>query len=92
MRQIVSRILRRIRRRKRVVRKLNIIKALNPRVKKVSERKRRKLMGVRLPSIIRVGKIGRNAPCPCGSGSKVKHCCTEHLTPQYKQVYMQPSY
>ena len=20
------------------------------------------------------GKIGRNAPCPCGSGSKFKHC------------------
>jgi uncharacterized protein len=24
----------------------------------------------------RVGqKIGRNAPCPCGSGKKYKHCC-----------------
>ena len=21
-----------------------------------------------------VGKIGRNAPCPCGSGNKYKHC------------------
>jgi len=21
------------------------------------------------------GKIGRNAPCPCGSGKKFKHCC-----------------
>lgn len=21
------------------------------------------------------GKIGRNAPCPCGSGKKYKHCC-----------------
>jgi uncharacterized protein YecA (UPF0149 family) len=20
-------------------------------------------------------KIGRNAPCPCGSGNKYKHCC-----------------
>ena len=20
------------------------------------------------------GKVGRNAPCPCGSGSKFKHC------------------
>lgn len=20
-------------------------------------------------------KIGRNNPCPCGSGSKYKHCC-----------------
>jgi uncharacterized protein YecA (UPF0149 family) len=21
------------------------------------------------------GKIGRNAPCPCGSGKKYKKCC-----------------
>ena len=21
------------------------------------------------------GKIGRNAPCPCGSGKKYKRCC-----------------
>jgi preprotein translocase subunit SecA len=20
------------------------------------------------------GKVGRNAPCPCGSGKKFKHC------------------
>ena len=23
----------------------------------------------------RIGKIGRNDPCPCGSGKKYKHCC-----------------
>jgi hypothetical protein len=23
----------------------------------------------------RVAKIGRNAPCPCGSGKKYKKCC-----------------
>ena len=23
----------------------------------------------------RTGKIGRNSPCPCGSGKKHKHCC-----------------
>jgi preprotein translocase subunit SecA len=22
-----------------------------------------------------VGKIGRNSPCPCGSGKKYKMCC-----------------
>ncbi|MBM9512530.1 YecA family protein [Desulfogranum marinum] len=22
-----------------------------------------------------MGKIGRNQPCPCGSGKKYKHCC-----------------
>jgi tetratricopeptide (TPR) repeat protein len=24
---------------------------------------------------IRMDKVGRNAPCPCGSGRKFKHCC-----------------
>jgi hypothetical protein len=25
---------------------------------------------------VRVGpKVGRNDPCPCGSGKKYKHCC-----------------
>ena len=24
-------------------------------------------------------KIGRNEPCPCGSGSKYKHCCANPL-------------
>ena len=23
-------------------------------------------------------KIGRNDPCPCGSGKKYKHCCSQH--------------
>jgi uncharacterized protein YecA (UPF0149 family) len=22
-----------------------------------------------------VPKVGRNEPCPCGSGKKYKHCC-----------------
>lgn len=25
-------------------------------------------------------KIGRNAPCPCKSGKKYKHCCLKKLT------------
>lgn len=25
--------------------------------------------------VTRGAKIGRNAPCPCGSGKKYKHCC-----------------
>jgi preprotein translocase subunit SecA len=25
--------------------------------------------------IVRVEKIGRNDPCPCGSGKKYKQCC-----------------
>jgi hypothetical protein len=44
--------------------KINVIKAL---AKNMSEeaiyREREK------------GKIGRNVPCPCGSGKKFKHCC-----------------
>ena len=27
------------------------------------------------PEPVRVKKIGRNEPCPCGSGMKYKHCC-----------------
>lgn len=26
-------------------------------------------------SVTHRGKIGRNAPCPCGSGRKFKKCC-----------------
>jgi len=26
-------------------------------------------------TVINKGKIGRNEPCPCGSGKKYKHCC-----------------
>jgi uncharacterized protein len=27
------------------------------------------------PALPRRGKIGRNNPCPCGSGQKYKRCC-----------------
>ncbi|MGB0554048.1 MAG: YchJ family protein [Alphaproteobacteria bacterium] len=27
----------------------------------------------------RIGKVGRNASCPCGSGKKFKKCCGLHL-------------
>ena len=26
-------------------------------------------------TVVKPHKIGRNAPCPCGSGKKYKHCC-----------------
>jgi len=33
-----------------------------------------------------MSKIGRNTPCPCGSGKKYKHCCLhqeqDHAAPQ----------
>ena len=25
--------------------------------------------------------VGRNDPCPCGSGNKYKKCCGKHLEP-----------
>ncbi len=24
-------------------------------------------------------KVGRNAPCPCGSGKKYKYCCRDRI-------------
>ena len=29
----------------------------------------------------RAAKIGRNAPCPCGSGKKYKRCCGSAVPP-----------
>jgi hypothetical protein len=29
-------------------------------------------------------KVGRNDPCPCGSGKKFKKCCEERLGPKRK--------
>ena len=26
-------------------------------------------------TIVKGRKVGRNEPCPCGSGKKYKHCC-----------------
>ena len=31
--------------------------------------------GVRKPKKRDVAKVGRNDPCPCGSGKKYKKCC-----------------
>lgn len=32
-------------------------------------------MYVKTDTIIKENKIGRNDPCPCGSGKKYKKCC-----------------
>ena len=52
----------------------------------------RKLLGVHY---IRKAppKIGRNQPCPCGSGRKYKKCCgaPKNLRPQVKAVRTMPS-
>ena len=31
----------------------------------------------RTPVIRGIGRVGRNEPCPCGSGKKFKKCCME---------------
>lgn len=30
--------------------------------------------------------IGRNDPCPCGSGSKFKKCCGRNITPEDARI------
>ena len=30
-------------------------------------------------TVVKGKKIGRNDPCPCGSGKKYKHCCGANL-------------
>lgn len=34
------------------------------------------------------GKVGRNDPCPCGSGKKFKKCCVD--SPAYTAAPVQP--
>ncbi|MCC5025393.1 MAG: SEC-C domain-containing protein [Candidatus Synoicihabitans palmerolidicus] len=29
----------------------------------------------RPPPVVNITKVGRNDPCPCGSGKKYKKCC-----------------
>ena len=36
-------------------------------------------------TLIRVPKVGRNQPCPCGSGKKFKRCCWPKLFNNIKQ-------
>ena len=33
------------------------------------------LRGTLTPIVRDAPKVGRNDPCPCGSGKKYKHCC-----------------
>lgn len=36
-------------------------------------------------------KIGRNEPCPCGSGKKYKKCCDAHDSPMVSSDVVEPS-
>jgi SEC-C motif len=31
-------------------------------------------------------KLGRNDPCPCGSGKKYKHCCLLQIVMRLEQL------
>ncbi len=33
-----------------------------------------------------MAKIGRNAPCPCGSGKKFKKCCMDKIVPSISEI------
>lgn len=60
-------------------------KNLKPRNKEV-----RKVTLIHVPKdaendTIFVNTVGRNEPCPCGSGKKAKSCCQ-----RYKQYYYTP--
>ena len=39
------------------------------------EQKKLYLEAKKMNTIVKPKKIGRNDPCPCGSGKKYKHCC-----------------
>jgi len=50
--------------------KLEVAKPKNP--KKAKRRWWLRLVGSQKPKTV---KVGRNDPCPCGSGKKYKKCC-----------------
>lgn len=40
------------------------------------------------PTLYRKDKVGRNDPCPCGSGKKAKNCCGIHPEYGYKKLVL----
>ena len=44
-----------------------------------------KLPATKIQTIRKPPKVGRNEPCPCGSGKKFKKCCLMD-EPQYPKV------
>jgi FkbM family methyltransferase len=52
----------------------------NSRVLELQEQRRRTILKRNAELLRRLTNthIGRNVPCPCGSGRKYKHCCGEH--------------
>jgi uncharacterized protein YecA (UPF0149 family) len=44
---------------------------------KITQKRKEAFMSLKpqVAEALNQGKIGRNKPCPCGSGSKFKKCC-----------------
>ena len=36
-----------------------------------------------------MSKVGRNDPCPCGSGKKFKRCCLERMEAEERSARLQ---
>jgi hypothetical protein len=58
-----------------------LLKARYDIMKRLGERKLREAGEARPAPQTRPRKVGRNAPCPCGSGKKYKACCLPLQTP-----------
>jgi uncharacterized protein YecA (UPF0149 family) len=54
--------------------KQKIIEMQNPSNHYVQEREKT-ITSLRNAPQIKVTKVGRNGPCPCGSGKRFKKCC-----------------
>lgn len=37
-------------------------------------------------------KMGRNEPCPCGSGKKLKKCCIERICPDCGTLHLEDEF
>lgn len=55
----------------------------NSRVLELQEDRRRRILkrNAELLRRLTATQVARNAPCPCGSGRKYKHCCGGHAAP-----------
>lgn len=63
---------------------------MNIGIQKHKKKEMRKVTFVHVPKdadndTMFVKTVGRNDPCPCGSGKKAKYCCRK-----YKQYYYTP--
>ena len=55
--------------------KRQALKRVNPATKQETVHSRKRVEGKDYNDRTTWGRVGRNDPCPCGSGKKYKHCC-----------------